>query len=245
MPVVELANNLADQPGGSEKNLSIGQKIAGVIVSPGETMAHITARPTFWFPVLLIALGQFILLLARFPLYMQTVREEVALALQQVEGLQLTEAAVEQYVNFGAYFGLAAAPVSSMISWMVITLGFFLLLKLFKGEGSFKQYLAVTGYAYIIMGLNILLTLVVSFFTGQLYLDASLAHVSRIIAPDLHGTYLYGIIRGIDLFTVWYFAVMGIGAAAVSKTSSGKVSLVTAILFIASVLISAVNYRYL
>ena len=229
--------------GSEQKKMGALQLMVKTITSPGDAMAYISANPTFIWPIIIVALHQLILPIGRYTLFKDTLKETLVTSYQRYGQPVPTGQELETLTSMSANFALVLAPIMSAIYWLAIAFLVFILVKLFKGEGAFKQYLSITGYAYVIVFIYYLLSLVISFSTDQLYLDSSLANISNLFAPELWGSYLYGIIRSLDLFTIWFFLVIGIGANKAAKTEDNRGFIATAIVFVLYILVNAFGAR--
>ncbi|MDI6605139.1 MAG: Yip1 family protein [Thermoanaerobacteraceae bacterium] len=214
------------------KQMSFLQRVIGVIVSPKKAMEAIVQKSDILYPILAMLLTTPIFYLIRYPLFEQMVKTKLE---NTPQAAQMTPS----MISFSTKIGLITAPIGVIIMWIVITFIFWGILRIFKGEGKFKQYLSVTGYAYTIVIISMIVTLIASYFTGSLILDTSLASITNLFAPDLKGSFLYGIIRGINLFGIWQFIVYAIGLKVVSKLSSAKVYSVVSVVYIVMILLSA------
>lgn len=222
-------------------------RIIGIFVSPTEIMKALIEKPRVLFPIFASALGAFTLYLSRFSLYKEfqmaigeAKLDEMASKLT-ADQIASSKAIMEKTVSWGLY----AVPVSSLLMWIIFTAVVFGLAKAFKGQGKFKQYLSITGYAGVIMLLYYALSIGVSFFSGKLMLDASLANITNLFLPDIKGSYLYGIFRSIDLFGIWQYIVAGIGISLVSKISKVKVYSIIFVIYFAVALYGATVYKFM
>lgn len=222
-------------------------RVLGVIISPSETMRELINRPMVLFPVIAMVVTLPALYLARFQLYKELVKYLAEAGIAE-KSSQMTAEQIEAARTFMEYtpiIGLFSTPVNVIIYWLIFTTAIFAFVKVFKGEGRYKQYLSITGYAFVITILSTVITAIVSFFTGSLIFDSSLANITNIFAPDLKGSYVYGIIRGIDLFKVWEYAVVSIGVLMVSKLDKAKVYSILSVIFVVSLLIGAGSIKYM
>lgn len=226
-----------------ENGMNFFQRVIGIIVSPGKTMEDLVKKPRILFPILSTALSVVLFYLIRFDLYKPFFIKTLQTALEQ-SGKPVPAEQMDFVQNVSLISGLAAIPFSNVIMLIIVSSIIFGICRLiFKCEGKYKQYLSVTGYSYVIMLLSIIVTLGASFFTNSIMLDASLANITNILAPNIKGSFLYGIIRGIDLFSIWYYIVMGIGVVTVSKLSKVKVFSIMGLFFIAQVLYTANSFK--
>lgn len=204
------------------------KRILWVLISPGKLMEDLAEKPRVLFGLLLSALSMDVLFLVRLPLYMDFLRSSMSLTNQA-----MTAELLETSLPIAAVAGLISTPIGAVIGMMFITLIFFAVLKLIGGQGKFKAYLSVTGYSYVITALYLLLLIPVSFVTGSLHQDVPLTSIATLASSDMVGTFLYGMLKGIDVFVIWNYAVMAIGFTAVSKLKKKYVyGVVTAVFLI-------------
>lgn len=226
----------------AQSKMNFFQRLIGIIVSPSKTFKDLIAKPRILFPFLLSTFSILVFYLLRYDLYQEYVRKTLENAIASDPSVTAEQA--ESLVVISTTAGLISAPITAIIIWLVSSAILFGIAKLLKGEGSFKQYLSIVGYSSVITALYYVLSIVMSYFTGELMLDASLANVTNLFAPHLKGTYLYGIIRGIDLFNIWYFALVGYGIILLSKMSKVKGYTMVTVIFIIQLLINAMELKY-
>ncbi|HEX9062536.1 MAG TPA: Yip1 family protein [Clostridia bacterium] len=242
----EFNSNNNFHPGITDEYSDVEQKgfikrVIGIIVSPGETMKVLIAKPRILFPIILMAVSMLGFYLLRFDLYKDFLKQ--AMEMQLANNPNLTRESIESIMPITTVSGLIGAPFGVLLNWVIISAILFGIMKFFKGEGSFKQYLSITGYSYVIMFIFIILSAVSSYFTNSIMFNSSLTNITNLFMPDIKGSYLYGILRGVDFFTIWHYVVIGIGIALVSKVSKSKVYSVLSLIFIATVLIGAFNLK--
>lgn len=135
---------------------------------------------------------------------------------------------------------MVSVVFNSFISWLFGSFITFAFIKIFKGQGSFKQILSITGYAYTAIILGSILSVIMYYITGELF-DASLA----VFFKGLRETFVYGFLRGIDVFTVWQYCLIAIGVTVMSGLNKMKVGTFMFGIFIVSCLIQISGYRYM
>ncbi len=220
------------------EGMSFGARVIGVLVSPFETMQDLAERPRILFPIVLMALATPLMFLSRYSLYESYLLKTMNSAMS-VQNVQMPAGQLEAMMEWLPMVSIISAPFGALLSWLVVTGIIFGLVKAFKGAGSFKQYLSVTGYAYVITALFCLVSVIVSFFSGEIIFNSSLA----VVVPGLKGSYLYGILRSIELFALWNFIVTGIGVFVVSKLSWQKAAIIVGGIYVVNILISAYSAR--
>jgi hypothetical protein len=222
------------------KRISFWERLVGVIISPKETMEDLVNKPRVLFPFFIVAFGSLIFYLIRLPLYKEMINRSLELQLQE-SGSQFSSGQSGFIQNVGIIGGLIGTSIASLVIWLIVAFAFFLLIKVFKGEGKFKQYLSILGYSYVINALYLMISLFVSYFSNNLFFDSSIASIVEIFAPNLKGSLIYGVLRGIDLFGIWQYIVISLGMASLSKISKEKVYLITALIYTVSILLNADN----
>jgi hypothetical protein len=220
------------------ENMNFFQRIIGIVVSPSKTMEYLIAKPKILFAILSTALGTLGLYAIRFPLYKDFLKQAMEISMAN-SSTKLTPDQIQQAIPMASIVGLVSTPITSLITWIIGAAVLFGLIKIFKGQGSFLQVASITGYAYVISLIYLIISLIVSFFTGSILFNSSLTNITNLFVPDLQGSFLYGVIRGIDLFTIWHYAVIGIGITLLSKIDKVKVWSIISIIYIATILIGA------
>jgi hypothetical protein len=113
----------------------------------------------------------------------------------------------------GAIGALVVQPVVTFGIAGALTLVFSLIL---GGQASYRQHLAVVAHALLITTAGALLALGLGTAFGQ-SVNFSLA----LAVPFLdEGSYLYRVLEGIDVFTLWMVSVMALGVSAVDDRRS-------------------------
>lgn len=211
--------------------------LIGVIIHPCKTMALLVEKPQIAFGFVATLFGTFVFYLLRFPLFKEYMRVKT---INQGKQTTLSENALNRVV----IQELIATPISSVVWWFIIVLLLFGVVKLLKGEVRFKQLLSVTGYAYVPVLISYVIFLFASFFTGRLLLDTSLARVVLLFSPELKGTFVYGFLKSIDIFGIWYFALIGLGTVYASKLSKKKVFTIVGAIYLICALLAAGTLMY-
>lgn len=217
------------------------KRILWVFTSPGKLMASLAEKPRVLFALILSAVSLDTLYLVHMPLYKDLLRASSAASsgyMESLTGQALTPEMIEQTLPTAVISGLVSTPVMSLVMLLVTTLIFFVILKIMGSEGKFKAYLSVIGYAGVISSLYTLLVLVISNFTGSLHLDPTLTSLATLVSPDSIGVVLYNVLKCIDIFSIWYYVVIAIGLATVSKVKKKYVYSVVFAIFLIGLIIN-------
>lgn len=216
-----------------------------VITSPGRLMAALAEKPRVLFWMIFGAIAMDIKYILRMPLFKDMLRQT---ALAQAEsgmyesfGIEMTPEMIEANLPSSINMGLISIPPTMIISFLFIALIFFAIFKLMGGQGKYKAYLSIVVHANIIRVLYTLLVIPISYITGSLHETPMLTSLATLLSPDQAGTPFYSILSGIDVFNIWYFAVLAIGFAVVSKVKKKYVYAITAGIFLISIIISIIS----
>jgi hypothetical protein len=243
MENLELNNNNQPANNMESKKMSFFQRALGIILSPSQTMRDLEEKPRILFPILLMALSMPVLYLLRLPLFQDTIRKTMEMAISQQSNAQVTTEQMDMMIKIGTITGLAGAPAGVLVMWLVYSAILFAIVKIFKGEGSFKQYCSITGYAYLITLLYLIVTLLASFFTNSIQLDSSLMILKDFIPADSMSVFMRGfiltILKAFDVFGIWHYIVVATGVAVVGKLPNKKAYMAVAILFVLATLFGA------
>lgn len=222
------------------------QRIAGVILSPTETFKLLVEKPGMIFPILAVGLTSLIVLLLTYDAYMEMVKyiQEMAytesLAKMGMEFNSEEKAKLEVIFQNTKNWIPATAVLNPLISWLLGSFILFALVKIFRGQGSFRQVLSITGYAYTVMILGSVLSVIMYYITGNLF-DASLA----VFFKGMKETLVYGFLKGIDVFTVWQYCLITIGITVMSGLKRMKAGAIVFGIFVISCLMQMSGYKYM
>lgn len=219
------------------------KRILWVFTSPGKLMASLAVKPRVLFALFLTALSMDILYLVHMPLYKDLLRASSIASsgyMESLTGQTLTPEMIEQSLPTAVTSGLIMTPITLLGMLLLTTVIFLIVLKIMGGEGKFKAYLSVVGYAGVIPSLYYLIVLIIANFTGSLHLDPTLTSLATLVSRDSVGVVLYNVLKCIDIFQIWYYAVIAIGLAAVSKVKKKYVYSAVCAVFLIGLIINVV-----
>lgn len=212
-------------------------RIIGVILWPVELMKNLMEKPRTFFSIFMISLSIPFYWLIRLPLFAEFCQSIAQNNIDINAENYLEELARATLLTFTGL--LVLTPIYLLFSWLLGSLVLFFMIKIFKGQATYKKILSITGYSYVIILFSIIIQLIISFITRQLYMDASLANIIKIFYPTLQATNVYNILRGIDIFSVWRYFVIGIGVLYMSKLSKIKVATIITVIYALDVMLNA------
>lgn len=209
-------------------------RIAGLVSNPSSTMADVAERPDWLVPFLLIVV---ISMAANFfaapHMDLETGMRE------QLSERGLTDQQIEEAIDRVATlqkFGAPVTAISVAIVLLALAALYMLLSRLFGGEGTFRQYFAVTNYAWLPQLLKGVLLVLLLVRAGSLVpeqMGSLLKSNLGFLADPTDQPILSAFLTSIDLFNFAALALMIFGYGRASKLGKQK----TAVIVIASYLV--------
>jgi hypothetical protein len=205
-------------------------RIIGIITSPRQTFEDIVKNPNWVLPfILVIAVGvlsSYFLKDLIIDLQLEQMSKNPNVTEQQLE-------ITESMMQYSWVFALIFVPIFYVIAAAVLLFTGNVIL---GGESKFKTIFSVTCWSGIVSIVTSAISVPLMLSRGEMVSPTSLAF----LAPsDDKTTFLYSFLSSIDLLTIWYVAVMGIGVAAAYKFTNQKGIMVTGIWWLIIVLVGA------
>ncbi len=225
------------------KPKNVFERIAGALFAPAETFQDIARRPDILAPLLIILVVGYITTFMVIPkMDMSTITA------QQIEQMRkqnpnMGEEQVAQMERFTAASGKVMGYVGPLLGaiWYAILAGILLLaFRLFGGEGTYKQALSATLYAWIPLVLfGVLLTIIVlARGTFDPSTAATLVKSNPAFLVDMkEQPILFSLLTNFDIFTMWTIFLLIVGFSALSKTSRAKAATVIVGLWVAMIVV--------
>lgn len=214
-------------------HMSFVKRVVGMFFWPGKAMDNLAERPRIAFPFIFLPMVQLVAMLAMIPMYKEFARN-ATVEFASKQNLEMTSEQLDKSVNMAMISGPVSGAVGVVITWVLGALILWGIIKLFKGQGSFKQVLSITGYAGVITVLSTVVHVIKTNITGVYDI---LSYTSMaVLMPKMDGNFIYGIAKILDVFSIWQYVVIAIGVAAVSKMPKKKAYLIVAAIFIIQVL---------
>ena len=225
----------AEQPG-------LLKRLLWVFTSPGKLMASLADRPKVLWTLILAAIPMDLLYFLQMPLYKDMLRN-VQIAQSQSSymqslGVEMTPEMIEATLPTSVIAGFVSAPVGVIVMMLVTALICFAIFRIMGGEGKFKAYLSVVSHANVLTVLYTLLLIPISYVTGTLNLTPPITSLATLVSKDAVSPIIFGFLSSLDLFSIWYFVVLAIGMAAVSKLKKKHVYIAVSVLFLINVIIT-------
>ncbi|MFA5806047.1 MAG: Yip1 family protein [Melioribacteraceae bacterium] len=222
-----------------EFEMSHSDKLVGVFSEPNSTFGKMSKFPpktTDWvIPILIVIvvaiLSQFLMM--NNPTIKAAVFEKQITAVEKqfndaVAKGEMTQAQADQQLEtirdtmeqggvgrmIGVFVGI---PIVTFIFFFIVS-GVFLILAKFvlKGEGTYKEAMVAYGLPHYIIAIQMIIMVIAALAMNKLFTGTSVA--------DFIGTEkntIAGFLLGkLDLFSIWFYVVFGIGLAKMFKSSN-------------------------
>ncbi|EPR08243.1 Yip1 family protein [Ruminiclostridium papyrosolvens] len=214
------------------------KRVAGMFFWPGKAMDNLAERPRIAFPFIFLPIAQLVAMLAIIPMYKEFIRTSTE-ELASQKNLEMTTEQLNKAVNLTSITGPIGGAIGVVITWVLGALILWGIIKIFKGQGSFKQILSITGYAGVITVLSTVVHVIKTNITGVYDI---LSYTSMaVLMPKMDGNFIYGMAKFLDVFSIWQYVVIAIGVAAVSKMPKKKAYLIVAAIFVIQVLYAGIT----
>lgn len=227
--------NEAEELSTKGQKMNIFRKIYYLILYPGELMKTIEGKPDVLFPAILALVTPIIILLSRFPLLKEAIRQKLISGTISDSPVQITE----QMLSLFLLYDIISMLITTFFNLLITGTLIFVIAKILRGHGTFKHYISISAYSSMVNIFQQVLNIIVSFFTGKVILNgASIASFSLLVPEDFGGQFMYSLIGKIDIFSIWQYVIVFLGFQQVSKISKLKSSALIVILYLITILIA-------
>lgn len=240
------------QTSGQYEQLSNADAMSGIFTEPGETYETIanTPKKNYWiFPVLItvvIGLISTFLFMQDAELVSKTMekqkekmREKFQESVKQGKMTQEdSEKAMESMNPKGMMFkvfGFGGAIIGPFVILLLLSVFYLIALKIMKAQFDFMNILNVVGLAMLISGIGNIIAVVISILKGNL----TSVGPGLLFSEESAGQKVYAMLTKIDLFSIWFYAVIAIGLSKIARVSIAKTASVVFGLWIVYILVSS------
>jgi hypothetical protein len=222
---------LPGQPLEPGEDITASEAITGVITEPGETYERVSvsSKKNYWLlPVIILIIAN---LIATFIFYSNdelvnsVMDKEIAKLEEKVEKGEMTEEQFTQAEKFmdpkGAFFviiGYVGSIAGPFFMLLILSLVYFVVLKIFKKDAAFPKILNVVGLAFIVTSIGNIISIAISVITGTM----SGVSPALLMGDSQNGDTVYAILSKLDVFTVWFLFVIATGLVKVNKLEPEK-----------------------
>lgn len=208
-------NDATSSATGTPTSKSFFERVIGVFTSPQATMQDIAARPSWLIPLILVCAAAL-----AFSLYTQDLIIETQRTEARKRNPDMTE---EQFAGMEKVMKITT-PIFAVLGTGVFYLGIGGLLMLtgsvlLGGQTKFKTLFSTVCWSGVITLVSTLINAPVMKARGVMESATSLA---GLLPSGDSKSFLHTLLSQIDLFNIWWVAVVGFGFAAAYKFSTKK-----------------------
>lgn len=219
------------------------EALLGIFASPRRSFEIIRRRNPWLAPLLLLAAGSAALAMASAPLGLQTMRNQLTERMpgnpEQVDAMM---AQIEQAASATRWLAMATGPLQLAIALAVQTVFVWLLAIALRGRLRFVQSLSLMVHLAVIAHLESWVNFLLLHVRGagairsQLDLQAPMG-LDLLLASD--NATLNAVYASVNPFTIWFLALLALGAATVFEVPQRKAWLLAAIYWAATTAFTA------
>ncbi|HMS64216.1 MAG TPA: Yip1 family protein [Ignavibacteria bacterium] len=234
------------------EQLTNSEAMAGVITAPSETFETIanTPKKNYWLiPVLIaivVGLVSTFLFMQDAELVGRTMNKQKEKMMEKFEEnikdgkmtQEQVDAAMESMNPKGVFFkimGYGGSVVGPFIVLLLLSVIYLIVLKIMQGKIDFLNIANVVGLALLIGAIGNLIAIVISILKGNM----TTIGPSLFMSEESVGEKVYALLTKIDLFSIWFYAVIAIGLSKVGSLSIAKTATAVFGIWIVYIIVSS------
>lgn len=206
-------------------------KLHEIFIDPAEAFSRIDEHPSWLGPFLVGSLVAIVTILLLAPIGQQ-------LALRHLPNSAGEEVKAEMFkiLRLSTYYGVAAAPILTLLKWSVLATLLFLFLILSGADISYRKTLALLGHASLVVSLDSLLSVLVMYLRGldnilsPADVQSTVLSLSSFWGVALHPA-LRVVLDNLSVFMLWYLALLIFGVASVARLDRWRAALIVTLLW--------------
>jgi hypothetical protein len=207
--------------------MSFPERLMGIFISPGETLADVARKPGFWAPLITLVVAS--IAVVETMLWKIGMERIVRTQLEQSSrASSMSPEQLDQAVSQGAKFGAIIAHISGVVVVPIFLLvlaglGILIVNLIFGGGAKFKTVFPEVCYANLVSLLGSVMAVALILFGDPEHFNSQNpvpANVGFFLNPTQVSKPVYALASSADLFTVWMLILVAIG---LSKSTEGKV----------------------
>lgn len=222
-----------------ELELNHTDKLVGVFAEPINTFSKMSAsgpKTSDWLiPIIIfivVAILSNILMMSNPAIKSSIIEKQMARIEKSLDDAiakgQMTEAQKEQQLETfrermerggiaNTIFSAFGIIIFTFITFFIVSGVFYLLTKLIlKGEGTYKDAMSAYGLPYYILVIQVIVMVILAFATDKSFTSTSLA---AFIETE-QSSYAHFLLSKLDIFSIWFYAIVSIGFAKMFKSQS-------------------------
>jgi hypothetical protein len=221
----------------SQQEMNVVQRVFGVFFSPRKTFEDIDRKPDWVVPMVIVVIIAVLFTIIIMPIALP---QQMDKQREKFEERGMSDEEIERAMEMGGKFGRIIGPIGAAVGSVVYLLaiaGIFMFVgnTILGGKTTFKKLVSVVCYSSLIGSLNsiILLPMILSRKTMEVHFS-----LAAFMSADASETFLYQLLKKIDLFAFWQIVVAGIGVAVIYKFTTKKAIAMVASLYVLYMVIS-------
>ncbi|MGA9059762.1 MAG: YIP1 family protein [Terriglobia bacterium] len=197
---------------------SFPERLMGIFISPGETLADVARKPDFVAPLIALVLGA--IAVTETMLWKIGMERIARMSIEQSSRAssmspEQIDQAVRQYARIGAIFAHIVAFVGVPIFLLVLAgLGLLIVNLIFGAKAKFKTVFSLICYANLVTLLKSLMALALIFFGDPDHFNSQNPvpdNVGFFLNPTQVSKPLYAVASSPDIFTIWMLILFAVG----------------------------------
>jgi hypothetical protein len=198
--------------------------LINIIIEPGKAFEHIKEKDDWWIPFVGLTIVTLIFLWVSSPALTRIMTQKMA---EMGGGGEIPKAA--QYIKY------VAAPVVTLIGFLFVSLILWFLGNVLGGDWDYIKALDLYAYSSVVQIIRSLLTTILLLVKGIPNIttarDMEVATgLNLIFSPE--NPKLYALFSGIEVFSIWQFALIAYGVSEITGISKKKAAITSIILYI-------------
>jgi hypothetical protein len=233
----EIGNGAGLRPSGS-----VISRLLGIFYEPGKVFADVDRGARWWEPWLWVSLVNMIVAYIVIPIQVQLYRlREGQLPQEQFElAIEKMQAAPIKYL------GIVTAPVTVLIVGVLFASVSFIAVSALSERANFKKHLTICLWGSLVWWVGVLVSTVVVRARGieeiRTFRDAMAPFGPAAFVAEGHKVWL-AVLSTLDLFALWFYALVALGAVRVFRISWRAAILVVAPVWLLYVLFELISAR--
>lgn len=224
-------------------SMNFVSRFAGIFFSPKRVFSDIDAGAPWWQPWIWVSLLNMIVVYIFMPVQIQLYRlradeipkEQFDQTLQHMQSFPLK------------YLGIVPTPVVVLIAGLIFAAASYIAVSVLSERASFKKHLTIYFYASIVASVGMLVSNIVVRGKGLENIrtprDAVVPFGPGAFVPEGHKI-PYAILSTLDIFSIWFYALMALGVMHVFRLSWRSAVLVVIPVWLLSVLGQLIGARF-
>ncbi len=194
---------------------NVFSRIIGVFINPRETMDDIVARPSWLIPLILLIINSLV-----FVFFLGDLILDKAVGDMTAGNPNMTQEQIAQAMPFIKIMTWVMAVIGAPIMYLIFAALFlFVGNVILGGQTNFNTAFSVTCWSGVVTILGAIIMIPLLLAKGEF---TSITSLSFLESSGDQGSPLFFLFSQIDLFTLWWLAVLGIGFAAAYKFTNQK-----------------------